>query len=51
MKFYASISTSALLEEGEESQEKVEFIVVLEINCIVFIPSNEKWHCSFTYGD
>lgn len=45
MKFYASIYTSALAEEdfeGKNLKEKVESIEVLEVNCILFIRSNEK---------
>lgn len=46
--------TSASVEEdfkGKDLEEKVDFIDVLKINCILFIPGTEKQYCSFTYGD
>jgi len=52
MKLYTKTSASAVEDfKGKDLDEKVEFIEVLEINCILFIPSNEKQYCCFTYGD
>lgn len=35
----------------KDLKEKVAVIDVLEINCVLFIPSDEKQHCSSTYSD